>query len=153
MSPHEQCKRVSKIYLKLKGMPMQTNEHKELMAAAKFYQSGIVSEHLKILGLCKWKKMALPKHSVKASAPWEEIKCKVSCLSGKSIGSRIKFRRHTQRAPELSVNTGGIKLPWRKKNWASSWHGKTRDLIKAMVFLFSSSLLKICSLQPSPKVN
>lgn len=29
-------------------MSMQTNEHKELMAAAEFYQSGIEDEHLKI---------------------------------------------------------------------------------------------------------
>ena len=92
MPPQEQCKRINKIYLKSKGMSIQTNEHKELMAAAKFYQSGIVSEHLKILGLYKWKKMALPKHSAKASAPWEEIKCKVSCLSGKSVGSGIESR-------------------------------------------------------------
>lgn len=83
---------ISKIHLKPKGMLMQTNERKELIAAAKFYRSGIVSEHLKILGLYKRKKMALPNHSAKASAPWEEIKCKVSCLSGKSIGSRTEFR-------------------------------------------------------------
>lgn len=89
---------------------MQTNEHKELMAAAEFYQSGIEDEHLKIWGLYKQKQTALPKHSAKASAPWEEIKCNVFCLSGKSTGSRTEFRWRNQKAPELLVKWGGY---WR----------------------------------------
>lgn len=141
----------------------QINEHKNLMAAAKFYQSVIPSDHLKLLHFYKWKKIAQPMHLAKVSAPWEERKCKVPCLSGTSI------RLHnSNRTPEYSsvdmiggplifwqngVFTGGIKLSWRTKNWASSWHEKRRDLNEAMIFLFSSSLLEAYSLQSSPIVN
>lgn len=76
---------------------MQINERKELMAAAKFYPSIIASEHLKLLHFYKWKKVALRMHLAKVSVPWEEMKCKVSCLSGSSvqlqnsIGSRMQL--------------------------------------------------------------
>lgn len=61
------------------------------------------SEYLKLHHCYQWKKIALPMHLAKVSAPWEEMKCKVSCFSGGIIGSRIQLSWHGWRALEILV--------------------------------------------------
>lgn len=131
------------------------------MAAAKFYQSVIASEHLKLLHFYKWKKIALAMCLAKVSAPWEERKCKVSCLSG------VAFIFITVRELQNTVLWTWLEGPWafgkmeclleglncHGEQRTELPHDMKRDLNEAMVFLFSSSLLETCSLQSSPIVN